>query len=114
MTGTAIDTCAPCGPQPVLVDEISNLRALSVRTRVNRETVQSGTTASSIFSIADAIGYLSQIMTLETRDILATGSPAGVGFSRNPPRFPASSDAVEVEIGGIGPLRNPAGERSYA
>jgi 2-keto-4-pentenoate hydratase/2-oxohepta-3-ene-1,7-dioic acid hydratase in catechol pathway len=114
MTGKAIDTFAPCGPELVLVDEIADLQALSVRTRLNGETVQDGTTASMIFSIADAIAYLSQIMTLETGDILATGTPAGVGFSRHPPRFLAAGDVVEVEIGGIGTLRNPVGERSNA
>jgi 2-keto-4-pentenoate hydratase/2-oxohepta-3-ene-1,7-dioic acid hydratase in catechol pathway len=114
MTGKAIDTFAPCGPELVLVDEITDLQALSIRTRVNGETVQNGTTASMIFSIADAIAYLSQIMTFETGDILTTGTPAGVGFSRNPPRFLKPGDVVEVEIGGIGTLRNPVAERSYA
>ena len=114
MTGKAIDTFAPCGPELVLVDEITDLQALSVRTRLNGETVQDGTTASMIFSIADAIAYLSQTMTLETGDILATGTPAGVGLARNPPRFLAPGDVVEVEIGGIGTLRNPVGERLHA
>jgi acylpyruvate hydrolase len=107
--GKAVDTFAPCGPALVTIDEIDDLQDLGVRTRVNGETVQDGTTASMIFGVADTIAFLSQIMTLEPGDIIATGTPAGVGQSRDPQLFLASGDVVEVEIDTIGTLRNPVG-----
>src|SRR5207302_7145389 len=81
--------------------------ALAVRTRVNGRTVQDGNTAEMIFSVAEIIGFLSQIMTLEPGDIIATGTPAGVGNSRNPKLFLHAGDVVEVEIDRVGTLRNP-------
>jgi 2-keto-4-pentenoate hydratase/2-oxohepta-3-ene-1,7-dioic acid hydratase in catechol pathway len=105
--GKAIDTFGPCGPALVTLDEISDLQALSVRTRVNGEMVQDGNTASMIFNVAETIAFLSQIMTLETGDIIATGTPAGVGNSRTPKLFLHAGDVVEVEIEGLGVLRNP-------
>jgi acylpyruvate hydrolase len=104
--GKAIDTFGPCGPALVTMDEIDDLQALSVRTRVNGETVQDGNTASMIFGVAETIAFLSQIMTLETGDIIATGTPAGVGNSRTPKLFLHAGDVVEVEIEGLGTLRN--------
>ncbi len=105
--GKAIDTFGPCGPQLVLSDELGDLQALGIRARVNGETVQDGTTADMIFGVADTIAFLSQIMTLEPGDIIATGTPAGVGMARDPQLFLRSGDVVEVEIDGIGTLRNP-------
>jgi acylpyruvate hydrolase len=105
--GKAIDTFGPCGPALVTLDEIEDLQALSVRTRVNGQTVQDGNTASMIFGVAETIAFLSQIMTLETGDIIATGTPAGVGNSRTPKLFLHPGDIVEVEIEGLGMLRNP-------
>jgi acylpyruvate hydrolase len=77
------------------------------RTRVNGETVQDGTTGDMIFGVAEPITFLSRIMTLEPGDIIATGTPAGVGMTRDPQLFLKSGDVVEVEIDGIGTLRNP-------
>src|SRR4051794_2095899 len=108
--GKAIDTFGPCGPALVLLDEIEDLQTLAVRTRVNGDTVQDGTTASMIFPVAETIAFLSRIMTLELGDIIATGTPAGVGNSRNPPLFLHTGDTVETEIEGIGTLRNPIDE----
>ena len=105
--GKAIDTFGPCGPALVTMDEIDDLQSLSVRTRVNGETVQDGNTASMIFGVAETIAFLSQIMTLETGDIIATGTPAGVGNGRTPKLFLRAGDIVEVEIEGLGTLRNP-------
>ena len=105
--GKAIDTFAPCGPALVTLDEIEDIQDLSVTTRVNGETVQSGTTADMVFSVAEIIARLSRVMTLVPGDIIATGTPAGVGMGRTPPLYMRAGDVVEVEIGGIGALRNP-------
>jgi acylpyruvate hydrolase len=107
--GKAIDTFAPCGPALVTLDELGDLGALGLRTRVNGVLVQDGDTASMIFGVAETISFLSQIMTLEVGDIIATGTPAGVGASRTPPLFLDPGDVVEVEADGIGTLRNPVG-----
>jgi 2-keto-4-pentenoate hydratase/2-oxohepta-3-ene-1,7-dioic acid hydratase in catechol pathway len=104
--GKAIDTFGPCGPALVLLDELDDLQNLAIRTRVNGETVQDGNTASMIFGVADTIAFLSRIMTLEPGDIIATGTPAGIGNARDPKLFLRCDDVVEVEIEGIGTLRN--------
>ncbi len=104
--GKAIDTFGPCGPTLVTLDEIEDIQALPIRTRVNGETVQNGNTANMIFGVAETIAFLSQIMTLEPGDIIATGTPAGVGNSRTPQLFLHAGDIVEVEIDGVGRLRN--------
>jgi 2-keto-4-pentenoate hydratase/2-oxohepta-3-ene-1,7-dioic acid hydratase in catechol pathway len=108
--GKAIDTFAPCGPALVLMDEIDDLQALRVQARVNGETVQDGTTASMIFTIAEIIAFISSVMTLEPGDIIATGTPAGVGFTRTPPLLISPDDLVEVEIENVGVLANPVVE----
>jgi acylpyruvate hydrolase len=108
--GKAIDTFGPCGPALVTLDEIEDIQALPVRTRVNGETVQDGNTSDMIFGVAETIAFLSQIMTLQPGDIIATGTPAGVGNSRQPKLFLRPGDIVEVEIDGVGTLRNPVAE----
>jgi acylpyruvate hydrolase len=108
--GKAIDTFGPCGPALVTLDEIGDVQTLAVRTRVNGETVQDGTTADMIFGVVETIAFLSQIMTLQPGDIIATGTPAGVGNARQPKLFLHSGDIVEVEIDGIGTLQNPVAE----
>ena len=108
--GKAIDTFAPCGPAVVTLEEIEDIQALPVRTRVNGQIVQDGNTADMIFGVAETIAFLSQIMTLEPGDIIATGTPAGVGNSRTPQLFLHPGDIVEVEIEGVGTLRNPVAE----
>jgi acylpyruvate hydrolase len=110
--GKAIDTFAPCGPALVTLDDLGDLNALGLRTRVNGTLVQDGNTASMIFTVAETISFLSQIMTLEVGDIIATGTPAGVGASRTPPLFLDPGDVIEVEVDDIGTLRNPVGTRS--
>jgi 2-keto-4-pentenoate hydratase/2-oxohepta-3-ene-1,7-dioic acid hydratase in catechol pathway len=106
MAGKALDTFAPCGPALVFLDEIDDLQALAVRARVNGETVQDGTTADMVFSVAETIAFLSRLMTLEPGDIVSTGTPAGVGFSRDPKLLLQPGDLVEVEIEGVGTLAN--------
>jgi acylpyruvate hydrolase len=108
--GKAIDTFGPCGPVLVTLDEIDDLQNLPVRTRVNGELVQDGNTGSMIFAVAETIAFLSEIMTLQPGDIIATGTPAGVGNSRTPKLFLHPGDVVEVEIEGIGTLCNPVAD----
>jgi 2-keto-4-pentenoate hydratase/2-oxohepta-3-ene-1,7-dioic acid hydratase in catechol pathway len=108
--GKAIDTFAPCGPALVTLDEIGDLRALRVQTRVNGRTVQDGCTADMVFDVDRLIEFLSGLMTLEPGDIIATGTPAGVGISRNPQVLLRPGDIVEVEIDGVGRLANPVAD----
>ncbi|MEO3887065.1 fumarylacetoacetate hydrolase family protein [Nonomuraea sp. B5E05] len=114
--GKAVDTFGPCGPSLVTLDEVGDLDDLRLRTRVNGATVQDGTTADMVFSVARLISHLSRAMTLEPGDIIATGTPAGVGFKRTPPVLLKDGDLVEVEIDGLGTLANrvagPAAERA--
>ena len=105
--GKAIDTFGPCGPALVLRDEIGDLQALRVLCRVNGETLQDGTTADMIFPVAQTVAFLSRLMTLEPGDVISTGTPAGVGFTRDPPVRLKAGDTVEVEIEGLGVLSNP-------
>lgn len=104
-SGKAIDTFAPCGPALVTLDEIEDLQTLALRTRVNGETLQRGTTANQIFGVAEVIAWLSRTMTLLPGDVIATGTPAGVGASQG--RFLRAGDTVEVEVEGLGALTNP-------
>lgn len=110
--GKAIDTFAPCGPTLVFMDEIGDLQDLRVEARVNGQTVQSGTTASMIFTVAEIIAFISSVMTLEPGDIVATGTPAGVGLARDPQLFIKADDVVEIEIETIGLLANPVVEHA--
>ena len=107
--GRAVDGFAPCGPALVTLDELGDPQALGIRTRLNGAVMQDGTTADMIFGIAEAIAFLSATMTLEPGDVIATGTPAGVGQSRTPPVFMAAGDRVEVEIDGIGIVRTEIG-----
>jgi 2-keto-4-pentenoate hydratase/2-oxohepta-3-ene-1,7-dioic acid hydratase in catechol pathway len=107
MLGKAIDTFAPCGPALVSLDEIDDIQNLDVIARVNGETMQAGNTASMIFGIAETIAFLSKLMTFVPGDVIATGTPAGVGMGRTPPLTLHPGDVVEVEIGGVGVLCNP-------
>jgi acylpyruvate hydrolase len=103
-SGKAIDTFAPCGPALVTLDEIDDLRALGLCTRIDGEVVQQGTTADMVFGPAEIVAWLSRTMTLLPGDIIATGTPAGVGAAQG--RFLRAGDTVEVEIDGLGAVRN--------
>jgi acylpyruvate hydrolase len=105
--GKAIDTFAPCGPALVTLDEVGDLQDLAIRARVNGVTVQDGHTSQMIFGVAETIAFVSSLMTLEVGDIIATGTPAGVGISRDPQVLLHDGDVVEIEIEGLGSLRNP-------
>lgn len=111
--GKNFDGTGAFGPEIVTPDELppgaDNLR---ITTRLNGETMQDSTTGDMIFKVARIIAVLSEIMTLEPGDVIATGTPSGVGYARKPPRFLAPGDTVEVEIEGIGVLRNPVAAES--
>ena len=104
-SGKALDTFAPCGPALVTLDEAGDLGSLGLRTRINGRTVQEGTTANLIFGVAESIAWLSRTMTLEPGDIIATGTPAGVGGPQG--IFLRAGDTVEVEVDGLGAVSNP-------
>jgi 2-keto-4-pentenoate hydratase/2-oxohepta-3-ene-1,7-dioic acid hydratase in catechol pathway len=89
----------------VTLDEIDDLHALGVRTRINGELLQHGNTAELIFDVPETIAWLSRTVTLVPGDIIATGTPAGVGASKN--RFLRDGDTVDVEVDGLGVLSNP-------
>lgn len=106
LSGKTLDTFAPCGPA-LVIHEIDDPQDLNISTRLNGQTLQQSNTCNMIFPVAETISYVSQLMTLEPGDIIATGTPEGVGFKRNPPVFLHDGDVVEVEVQGIGALRNP-------
>ncbi|HUA10592.1 MAG TPA: fumarylacetoacetate hydrolase family protein [Solirubrobacteraceae bacterium] len=99
-SGKAIDTFAPCGPALVTLDECGDLDALGLRARIDGRVVQDGTTANMIFSVAEMVAWLSRTITLEAGDIIATGTPAGVGAPQG--IFLRDGDTVEVEVDGLG------------
>ncbi len=104
--GKAIDTFCPMGPVLTLSDEIPDPQALRLITRLNGEVVQESSCAAMIFSVAQTVAIVSSVITLEPGDVISTGTPSGVGWKRDPPRFLRSGDTIEVEISGIGVLRN--------
>jgi 2-keto-4-pentenoate hydratase/2-oxohepta-3-ene-1,7-dioic acid hydratase in catechol pathway len=106
LSGKTLDTFAPCGPS-LVINEINDPQNLNISTRVNGQTLQQSNTRHMIFPVSETIAYISQLLTLEPGDIIATGTPEGVGFKRNPPIFLRDGDVVEVEVEGIGMLRNP-------
>lgn len=104
--GKSLDHGCPMGPWIVTADEIPDPQDLDLRCWVNGQLKQKGNTSQQIFSIAATIATLSRGMTLEAGDVIATGTPAGVGFARTPPEFLQPGDLVECEVTGIGRLRN--------
>jgi 2-keto-4-pentenoate hydratase/2-oxohepta-3-ene-1,7-dioic acid hydratase in catechol pathway len=106
--GKSFDTFAPMGPCLVLADQIPEPQNLRLQLRLNNSTLQDSTTANMIFKIPQILSDISSVLTLETGDVIATGTPSGVGFVRKPqPIFLKPKDIVEAEIEGIGILRNP-------
>lgn len=104
--GKSIDGYCPMGPWIITADEIADPQQLALRLRVNGVTKQKANTSNMIFSVRQIIAVLSSGMTLEPGDIIATGTPSGVGFARKPPEFLQAGDVVEAEVEGIGTLRN--------
>ena len=104
--GKSFDTFAPIGPCIATMDEFKDIDDLNIRTWVNNELRQNSTTRNMVFSVDQIVHQLSRVMTLEPCDIIATGTPAGVGFAMNPPQFLKSDDVIRIEIKGIGVLEN--------
>jgi 2-keto-4-pentenoate hydratase/2-oxohepta-3-ene-1,7-dioic acid hydratase in catechol pathway len=100
----SMDGFCPMGPALVTADEIPDPQALRLRTHVNGALMQDATTADMLFPVATLISYLSQFMTLEPGDVLATGTPAGIGAFRKPPQWLGAGDRIEVRIDAIGTL----------
>lgn len=105
--GKSCDTFAPIGEFIATTDEITDPHNLRIQFRLNGETLQDSTTDQLIFKIPELIEFLSKFITLEPGDIVATGTPPGVGFARKPPIFLKDGDVAEVEIEGLGVLSNP-------
>jgi len=105
--GKSFDTFAPMGPCITTTDQIGDPSNLWIRTRVNSELRQNSRTGNMVFNVYQIVRKLSQVMTLEPCDVIATGTPSGVGFAAKPePKFLELGDVVEVEIENIGILRN--------
>jgi 2-keto-4-pentenoate hydratase/2-oxohepta-3-ene-1,7-dioic acid hydratase in catechol pathway len=105
--GKSLDTFCPMGPSIVTADEVRDPQTLSIRCSVNGETMQSSNTSEMIFGVAELIAYISRSFTLHPGDIIATGTPGGVGEFRDPPVFLKDRDVVTCEIERIGKLQNP-------
>lgn len=104
--GKNFDTFGPMGPYLVTADEIEDPHNLDISLTVNGETMQHSNTRELIFKIPETVEFLSSAMTLEPGDVVFTGTPAGVGFGRKPPRWLQVGDEVVVRIEGLGELRN--------
>lgn len=104
--GKSLDAASPVGPVIVTADEIPDPQKLRLRLLLNGEVKQDDTTANMLFDTATIIEVLSRVLTLEPGDLIATGTPAGVGFARTPPEFLKPGDVMESEIKGIGTMRN--------
>jgi len=105
----SLDGACPMGPWIVTADKIADPHSLAIRCRVNGEIKQDANTSQMIFKIPAIIEILSRGMTLEAGDVIATGTPSGVGFARTPPEFLKPGDVVECEVEGIGVIRNRVG-----
>ncbi|MCX5445392.1 MULTISPECIES: fumarylacetoacetate hydrolase family protein [Streptomyces] len=107
LRGKGLDTFCPFGPVLVTADEIPDPQRLRIRTRVNGETVQDGSTADMVFGVPALIAYLSRFFTLRPGDVVLTGTPAGCGDFMRPRRGLRPGDLLESEVEGIGRLANP-------
>jgi 2-keto-4-pentenoate hydratase/2-oxohepta-3-ene-1,7-dioic acid hydratase in catechol pathway len=105
--GKSPDTFCPVGPRLVSSDEIPDPQQLSIRAVLNGETMQESSTSNMVFGVAELIAYITRTITLEPGDLIATGTPAGVGAFRTPPVFMQPGDEITIEIEGLGSLTNP-------
>jgi acylpyruvate hydrolase len=106
LQGKNFDNTSPIGPVIVTADEIADPGSLDIELRLNGVIMQRSNTSDLVFDVPALVSYLSEIMTLDPGDLIATGTPGGVGFSRDPQVFLKPGDLVEVEIGQLGILRN--------
>src|SRR5207247_10489241 len=107
MQGKNFDGTGRIGPALVTADEVRNPHALHMTLRLNGEVMQQTNTSDFIFDIPTMLSYISEIMTLEPGDIIATGTPSGVGYARIPQVFRRLGDVVQVEIAELGVRENP-------
>jgi 2-keto-4-pentenoate hydratase/2-oxohepta-3-ene-1,7-dioic acid hydratase in catechol pathway len=105
--GKTFDTFAPIGPVVVTADELTNPHKLQIQLRLNGTTLQNSNTKEFIFGVPHLLHFLTQVVTLEPGDLIFTGTPPGVGIARKPPILLKAGDIAEVEIEGIGTLKNP-------
>ncbi len=105
--GKSFDTHGPTGPWLTTADEIPDPQALRIRTFIDGEVVQDGNTGEMVNRIDAQIAYLTQVMTLEPGDIIATGTPHGVAAAYDPPRWLKAGQVVRIEIEGLGHIENP-------
>lgn len=106
LRGKSFDGFCPLGPALVTADEVGDPQSLNISTRLNGDCVQDASTADMIFTVAELVSYCSRSFTLEPGDLVLTGTPPGVGFTRTPPLYLSDGDTVEVTIESIGTLTN--------
>jgi len=106
LMGKTFDTFAPTGPWITTADEIEDPHRLAISMEINGEVLQDSNTSHLIFQIPALVEYLSSVMTLEPGDLVTTGTPAGVGFAKKPPRWLRAGDEMVVRVEGLGELRN--------
>jgi len=106
-SGKNFSASGPFGPYLVLKDEVADPHALDIRTEINGEVKQTGNTSDMIYDLPTIIEHISEWIALEPGDVIPTGTPAGVGFKRNPPEFLKPGDTVSVSVQGLGTLTNP-------
>jgi 2-keto-4-pentenoate hydratase/2-oxohepta-3-ene-1,7-dioic acid hydratase in catechol pathway len=110
VAGKNFETTGPFGPAVVTRAEIRDPHDLNLQVTVNDEVVQSVNTGEMVFKIPFLVAHVSEFISLEPGDVIATGTPAGVGFVRKPPRFLVPGDVMRVSIDGLGVLQNPVGQ----
>ena len=106
--GKSAPTFGPTGPYLVTADEVGDPQNLRVTLKLNDETVQDSNTSDMIFTVREIVSYMSQFMQLQPGDIIATGTPSGVGMGMKPPRFLRPGDTMEVEVHGLGMQKQTA------
>jgi len=107
LMGKTFDTFAPMGPCIVTRDEIADPHSLDISLEIGGQVLQNSNTRELVFGIPALVEFISTVVTLESGDVVSTGTPGGVGFARKPPRYLQAGDEVVIRIGGIGELRNP-------
>jgi 2-keto-4-pentenoate hydratase/2-oxohepta-3-ene-1,7-dioic acid hydratase in catechol pathway len=105
--GKSPDTFCPVGPELVPAADVPDPQSLSIRAILNGRVMQDSSTSNMVFGVADLIAFITQAITLEPGDLIATGTPAGVGAFRDPPVFMRPGDEITIEIEGLGALTNP-------
>jgi acylpyruvate hydrolase len=106
LQGKAWEACTPVGPALVTLDEIGDLSALTLRTTLNGQVVQEASTSLMIFDVPTLVSTISQFTTLQPGDLILTGTPSGVGMSREPPLLLSPGDVVAVELDGVGRIQS--------